>query len=270
MVYNYLVFYKENRDYITITHDFYNKIVDVFYNKNKIFSTTLKSCKSKEKFKFNYADINYELWINTHHFLFFKKDKFQLFENNQPIVKTKFKSKTWDVATKKANYHIHVLYNDFTSSMKITINDQIVYDSLDKVKTFEPSIRKIDYDNQVFRFVKKKVENELFSIALKMNSRDEAYCKEDIHFINFFALLKRNSRNVSIWTYLKTKWLEFITIPLFLFSCFCFHLFVIANAKVVDVTKTILTLLLFLGISFIFVLILYIVSFIFYKKRFKN
>ena len=129
-----------------------------------------------------------------------------MYEEDVLLQKSKYKSKTWDVATKKASYHIHVLYNDFTSSMKVTINDQLVYDSLDKVKAFEPSVRKMDYDNQVFRFIKKKVDNELFSLVLKMNSRDELYCKEDLLFIQFFALLKRNSRKVRLFHYLKANW----------------------------------------------------------------
>lgn len=269
MVYNYFVFYKENHDFITITHDFYNKNVDVYYNKQKIFSSPLKKCKTKETFDFTYQEKNYRLFVNTHHFFFFKKVKFQLYEENVLLQKSKYKSKTWDVATKKASYHIHVLYNDFTSSMKVTINDQLIYDSLDKVKAFEPSVRKMDYDNQVFRFIKKKVENELFSLVLKMNSRDELYCKEDLLFIQFFALLKRNSRKVRLFHYLKANWLEILCIPLFLFACFCLHLFVFSKAQMTT-TKTILTLLLFLGIAFALVILMYLIGFIFYKRRFKN
>ncbi len=270
MIYNYIVFYKENHDTITITHDYYNKIIEIFYNKQKVKSYTLKKCKTKETFSFEFNDVKYRLFVNTHHFFFFKKVKFLLYENEELVIISKYKSNTLEVGTNYASYHLHVLYNDFTSSMKVTINDQLVYDSLDQVKAFEPSVRKIDYDNQTFRFIKKKVENELFSLVLKMNSRDELYCKEDLQFIQFFALLKRNSRKIGLLHYLKTNWLEILTIPLFLFVCFCIHLFVISKAQVVSFSKAIGTLLLFLGIAFALILIMYLIGFLLYKKRFKN
>lgn len=270
MVYNYLVFYKENHDYITIEHDYFNQSIDVFYNKTKIFTTPLKKRKTKETFEFEYLNYHYQLIVNTKHFLFFKKDKFILSKNDIVFKKSKFKSKTWDVSTKKADYHIHVLYNDFTSSMKVSINDNIIYDSLDKVKAIEPSIRKVDYDNQVFRFIKKKVENELFSLTLKMNSRDAIYCKEDLLFIDFYAKLKRNSKKVKLHTYLLEKWLEILILPLFLLGLFCIHLYLIAKAQFVSTSKEITTLFTFLGIAFLLVISMYIISFIFYKKRFRN
>lgn len=270
MSYNYIVFYKDNKDFITIEHDFYNQMVDIFYNKTKIFSTKLKSPKTKETFTFKYQDKDYELYVNTKHFLFFKKDKFVLKENGVSFLKQKVKSKTWDVSTKKGNYHIHVMYNEFTSSMSVTINDQLLYDSLNKIKAFEPSIRKIDYDNQVFRFVKKKVENELFSLTLKMNNRDYMYCKEDLLFIAFCATLKRNSRNVSFLKFFKTKILECIIIPIFLQCLFCLHLYVFNTYNFATFSKELFTHLTFFGVSIVLVIIMYTISFIFYKRRFKN
>ncbi len=268
--YNYLVYYKENHDYITLMHDFYNASVTIYYNREKIFSTQLKKCKTHEFFTFQFALDQYELEVNTHHFLFFKKDRFILKENGVAFKKQKFKSKTWDVSTKKANYHIHVLYNDFTSSMKLTINNQILYDSLDKVKAIEPSTRKFDYDGQVFRLVKKKVENEIFSLALKMNSRDLQYCKEDLLFIHCMALFKRNSRWVKFSTYLKTKGWEWVILPTFLFLLFLLHVFLIQKFHFNSIMNEILTLGLFLLIIYLFLFLLYLASYLLFKKRFKN
>lgn len=268
--YNYLVYYKENHDYITIMHDFYNALVTVYYNREKIFQTNLKKIKTHEKFEFEFALDKYELDINTHHFLFFKKDKIVLKENGITFKKQKFKSKSWDVSTKKADYHIHILYNDFTSSMKLTINDDILYDSLDKVKAIEPSVRKFDYDGQVIKIVKQKVENELFSLGLKMNARDIQYCKEDLLFINCLALLKRNSRNVKFITYLKTKLLELIVIPIFLLALFALHVFLIQKFKFKNVGKVFLTFGIFIVVVYLMLIGFYIIGYKFYKKRFKN
>ena len=80
-----------NHDFITITHDFYNKNVDVYYNKQKIFSSPLKKCKTKETFDFTYQEKNYRLFVNTHHFFFFKKVKFQLYEEDVLLQKSKYK-----------------------------------------------------------------------------------------------------------------------------------------------------------------------------------
>lgn len=267
MNYSHLDFFYDNKTH-SLFFDPYNKKIIFSIDEKLIYETTIKKLRGKETFIFNDNNDTYKLIIDTRYY-FFKKCKFLVYRNNNLIsLNNKLISRHWLIKTKNRNYYVDTLYNHFTSSLRVIINNEVVFDTLNKLKTFEPKKREIKYDSQTFAFIKDNVENEYQTLTLKFNVRSNIFCLEDQSFMNHLTKFKKNQQHLSLKKYLKTKLLEIFTLPIFIDLLLALQIYVINSTKIESITNVIILFIVFY-LSFCLIIIgFYLVGFKMFKKRF--
>ena len=144
----------------------------------------------------------------------------------------------------------------------------MVFDTLNKLKTFEPKKREIKYDSQTFAFIKDNVENEYQTLTLKFNVRSNIFCLEDQSFMNHLTKFKKNQQHLSLKKYLKTKLLEIFTLPIFIDLLLALQIYVINSTKIESITNVVILFIVFY-LSFCLIITgFYLVGFKMFKKRF--
>lgn len=249
-------------------YDVYQKTIYVSFDKKIVFSQTFSHYRQKNEIEFTYLDNKYRILLNTRYY-YFKKIKSTIFENDIFLASSQaVVQKHWLIKNKPSDYQVDVLYNTKTSSIQVKINSTIIFDTLKKIKAFEPKNRELFFEQNTFILKKDKVD-EIDTLSLKFNHRNPVLCQEDEMLKNYLDKFKKNQQHLSLRKYLQTKYLEIFTLPLFLNLLFIIQTYLIQGAKL---TFTFNTILFFVGLYFIFtflVSLFYMIGYKNFKKRFK-
>lgn len=248
-------------------YDIYQKTIYVSFDKKIVFSQVFSRYRSKHKIEFTYLDQKYKILLNTKYY-YFKKIKSEIFENDILLAHS-LVEKHWLIKNKPHDYQVDVLYNSKTSSIQVKINSVLIFDTLKKIKAFEPKNRELSFEQNIFTLKKDKVEKEIDTLSLKFNQRNPIFCQEDEILKSYLDKFKKNNQHLLLKQYLKTKSLEIFTLPIFLILLLIIQTYLINQVKPTSLGNTIL---LFVEIYFLFTFftfLFYCIGYKNFKKRFK-